>query len=248
MPTWTIHQGDALAILPALTGPADLVIADPPYNSGGRTASERTSMDTRTKYVSSGSARKGAQHDLAGFAGDNRDQRAFTVWLAMVLTGALRLAAPGSSALVFTDWRQLPATSDALQAAGWTWRGVVPWHKPTSRPRPDGFRPACEYVLWGTNGQPYRHAPTVYLPGLVSGSQPRGHGRRHITQKPVDVLRQLVQVCRPAGTVLDPFAGAGSAGVAALAEDRSYIGIELTEHYADIARQRLAEWQATGAD
>ncbi|MEU6604707.1 hypothetical protein ABZ922_06495 [Streptomyces shenzhenensis] len=84
-------------------------------------------------------------------------------------------------ALVFTDWAQLPATPDALQAAGWTWRGTIPWHEPISRPVRNGFRRECEYVLWGTRGEPYRHAPTVHLPGLLTGSQPRGQTRQHIT-------------------------------------------------------------------
>ncbi|MEU9888680.1 DNA methyltransferase [Sphaerisporangium sp. NPDC051011] len=232
-----IVQGDALAVLPTIPSESvDLVLADPPYNSGGRTSSERRNPSTRGKYVSTD-----AGHQLAGFAGDNRDQRSFTTWLTLILIECLRVSRPGASALVFTDWRQLPATSDALQAAGWTWRGVIPWRKPIARPQRDGFKRECEYVLWGSNGQPFRHAEPVYLPGLVEGSQPRGAERHHITQKPVDVLRQLIRVCPPEGTVLDPFAGAGSAGVAARLEARRYIGIEITAHYAEVARGRLAD-------
>ncbi|WP_067171225.1 DNA-methyltransferase [Microtetraspora niveoalba] len=231
-----VHHGDALAVLPTITtGSADLVLTDPPYNSGGRTNAERTAQGARGKYVTGT-----AGHDLADFAGDNRDQRSYTRWLALVLIECLRISRPGASALVFCDWRQLPATSDALQAAGWTWRGIIPWRKPISRPQRDGFRRECEYVLWGSNGQPYRHAEPIYLPGLVQGSQPRGRGRVHITQKPVDILRQLVQVCPPAGVVLDPFAGSGSTGVAAVLEGRSFVGSEITEHYAAIARERIA--------
>jgi hypothetical protein len=128
--SYTVHQGDALAILPALDpGTIDLVLADPPYNSGGRTGAERGGQSARGKYVSGD-----AGHELADFPGDNRDQRSFTLWLSLILGGCLRLARPGASALVFCDWRQLPATSDALQAAGWTWRGIIPWRKPISRP------------------------------------------------------------------------------------------------------------------
>lgn len=233
--TSTIHHGDALAILPTLPAASiDCVITDPPYNSGGRTPNERRSQSTRGKYVSSD-----AKHDLADFAGDNRDQRSYTFWLTLVLAECLRVATPGASVLVFSDWAQLPATSDALQAAGWVWRGVIPWRKPIARPQRNGFKRECEYVLWGSNGPLLRHAEPIYLRGWVEGSQPLGRKRHHITQKPVEVLRHLVQVCPPGGTVLDPCAGAGSTGVAALAEGRRFVGIEITEHYARVAEERL---------
>lgn len=234
--TWTIHHGDALAVLPTLpTDSVDLVLADPPYNSGGRTGAERANQSARDKYVSGD-----ASHRLADFAGDNRDQRSFTYWLTVVLGQSLRLARPGASALVFCDWRQTAATSDALQAAGWTWRGIIPWRKPITRPQRDGFKRECEYILWGSHGAPVRHDTPIYLPGLVEGSQPRGRDRQHITQKPVEVLRRLIQICPPEGTVLDPFAGSGSTGIAALAEARHFVGVEITDHYAAIARERLA--------
>ena len=233
---WTMYQGDALSILPTLpTGSADALITDPPYNSGGRTPAARRGDTARGKYVSSD-----AMHDLADFAGDNRDQRAYRYWLALLLSEGLRITRPGGSALVFTDWAQLPTTSDALQAAGWTWRGIIPWHKPIARPQKDGFRRECEYVLWASHGEPYRHAPTIYLPGYLRASQPRGDKRKHITQKPVEVMRELVKIAPEGGTVLDPFAGSGSTGEAALAEGRRFVGIEVTKHYAGVARERLA--------
>ncbi|SDI50553.1 site-specific DNA-methyltransferase (adenine-specific) [Sinosporangium album] len=235
--TWQIHRGDALAVLPTIpNGSVDLVLADPPYNSGGRTAGERVGSTARDKYVSTD-----AGHTLADFAGDNRDQRSYTYWLSLILSECLRIARPGASCLVFCDWRQAPATSDALQVAGWTWRGIIPWRKPISRPQRDGFKRECEYVLWASHGTPVRHETPIYLPGLVEGSQPRGAARVHITQKPVGILRQLIRVCPAGGTVLDPFAGSGSAGVAAIEGGRSYIGIENTAHYAEVARGRLAQ-------
>ncbi|MET9260440.1 site-specific DNA-methyltransferase [Amycolatopsis sp. NPDC004079] len=230
-------QGDALSVLADVAAETvDAVITDPPYNSGGRTSGERTTASARGKYVSSD-----AQHQLADFAGDNKDQRSYTHWLALILGECLRTAREGAAALVYCDWRQLPATSDALQAAGWTWRGVVVHHKPIARPRRGGFSQNTEYLLWGSNGPVLPDRNPVSLPGLVSGSQPRGQNRLHITQKPLDVMRQLVQICPPGGTVLDPFAGAGTTGVAALAEGRDFIGIELSPHYHAIASARLAE-------
>ena len=233
---WAIHTGDALPIiLRELEVQIDAVICDPPYNSGGMSNSERRAQSARGKYVSGD-----AQHNLPDFDGDTRDQRAYTLWLSLILADCYRLARSGAAALVFTDWAQLPATSDALQTAGWIWRGIVPWHKPSTRPVKDGFRRQCEYVLWGSKGEPFRHTPTVYLPGLLTGSQPRGTGRVHITQKPVEVMRQLVQIVPPDGVVLDPFAGSGSTGEACLLEGRRFVGIEQSPAYARIARDRLA--------
>ncbi|MCZ7414297.1 DNA-methyltransferase [Streptomyces sp. WMMC897] len=235
MPTWTLHRGDALTTLHTLpTGHVDATITDPPYNSGGMTATQRTSDTARGKYVSGD-----AQHGLPDFDGDSRDQRGYLAWMTLVLGQCYRITRRAGPLLVFTDWRQLPVTSDALQAAGWTWRGIVPWNKPISRPAKGGFKRSCEYVLWATKGPVDAARNPVYLPGLYTASQPRGRNRLHITQKPDELMDELVRVCVPEGTILDPFAGSGSTGAAALRTGRSFVGIELSERYADTARDRL---------
>jgi site-specific DNA-methyltransferase (adenine-specific) len=50
---------------------------------------------------------------------------------------------------------------------------------------------------------------------------------------------QLVRICPEDGTVLDPFTGSGSTGVAALREGRHFIGVEPSDHYAAVAERRL---------
>ncbi|MFJ2292114.1 DNA-methyltransferase [Streptomyces sp. NPDC087894] len=238
MPNWTLHHGDALTLLPTLDTPVDAVICDPPYNSGGRTMTERTSRTAREKYLSEAGRNHG--FDLGDFTGDNRDQRSYLAWLSLILAQCHRLTRPGGAALVFSDWRQLPVTTDALQAAGYTWRGIAVWHKPNARPQPGRLRQNCEFIVWGSNGAMVPGNDPVYLPGMFSGSQPAGKNRQHITQKPESVMRELVRIVPEGGTVLDPFTGSGTTGVAALAEGRHFIGIEQSATYADTARPRLA--------
>ncbi len=79
----------------------------------------------------------------------------------------------------------------------------------------------------------------VYLPGHFTGSQPRGHARQHITQKPIEMMQQLVRIVPADGLILDPFTGSGTTGAAALMEGRQFLGIEQSAHYAGIARDRL---------
>ncbi|MFE0132406.1 DNA-methyltransferase [Streptomyces sp. NPDC059037] len=242
MPDWTLHTGDALTTLPGLNTPVDAVICDPPYNSGGRTMSERTSRTAREKYLTEGGRNHG--FDLGDFTGENRDQRSYTAWLSLILAECHRLTRPGGAALIFADWRQLPATTDALQAAGYTWRGIAVWQKPIARPQPGRFRQDSEFIVWGSNGAMVPGNDPVYLPGHFTGSQPRGNQRRHVTQKPVGVMQQLVRIVPRGGTVLDPFAGSGTTGAAALLEGRGFIGIEQSAQYAEIARSRLTEGAA----
>lgn len=234
---FSLHQGDALSVLTKLPDDCvDSVITDPPYNSGGRTAKERTSRSPKQKYTSAD-----ADHGLADFTGENMDQRSYGFWLTQIMTEAHRLTRTGGTALLFTDWRQLPVTTDAIQAAGWLWRGVLAWHKPQARPQKGRFTQNCEFIVWASNGPIDASCNPVYLPGLYSASQPSGAKRQHITQKPVEVMRELVKISPEGGTVLDFCAGSGSTGVAALLEGRDFVGVEKTQHYASIAADRLTE-------
>jgi site-specific DNA-methyltransferase (adenine-specific) len=74
------------------------------------------------------------------------------------------------------------------------------------------------------------------------------HGRAvHPTQKPEGILLPLIRYsCPPLGIVLDPFAGSGSTGCAAMRCERSFIGIEIDPAMASVARNRVAEAHAQG--
>ena len=88
------------------------------------------------------------------FGGDNRDQRSWLAWCAMWLDMCRVTLCEGAYAMVFTDWRQLPALTDAFQAGGLVWRGLIPWDKTEASraPHKGYFRHQAEYVVWGSNG------------------------------------------------------------------------------------------------
>jgi site-specific DNA-methyltransferase (adenine-specific) len=63
----------------------------------------------------------------------------------------------------------------------------------------------------------------------------------HPTPKPVKLMRTLVaRACPAGGTVLDPFAGSGSTGMACAYEGRAFIGVEREPAYLEIAKRRIA--------
>jgi DNA modification methylase len=84
--------------------------------------------------------------------------------------------------------------------------------------------------------QDYRVTNGERPPSAESG--PRTN--HHPTVKPIDLMAYLCRLITPPnGTILDPFTGSGSTGVAALREGFKFIGIELNPEYAEIARKRI---------
>ena len=143
--SFTLYQGDALACLANLNDDSiDAVLTDPPYSSGGLTLSARQA-DPAQKYQNSGTKKT-----YPPMLGDGKDQRSFLAWASLWMSECWRVAKYGAPMLVFTDWRQLPIISDAMQAAGWYWQGIICWNKRSSRPQLGRFRNQCEYVLFAS--------------------------------------------------------------------------------------------------
>ena len=237
----TIYHGEALALLRDVgTATLDGVIADPPYSSGGMFRSDRTAKTTdKYRGFSPGAEGWRPKSDMPEFGGDNRDQRAYGYWSALWMSEVLRASKPGAVFLCFTDWRQLPTTSDAILAGGWTWRGTVVWDKGIGRPMKGRPRNHIEFVLWASNGPMNADDNPVYLSSLYRFPPP--HARQHLTQKPLELLQELVQFVRPGGVVLDPFMGTGTTLHAAKNTNRRAIGIESQERYCEIAARRMCQ-------
>ena len=82
----------------------------------------------------------------------------------------------------------------------------------------------------------------VLLNALVEIRNCAKQGNRHPTVKPIALMEYLVRLITPSGgTVLDPFMGSGSTGIAALNLGRKFIGIEKEAEYFNIAKKRLEE-------
>lgn len=123
---------------------------------------------------------------------------------------------------------------------------VGAWVKVNGQPQLSGDRPAVGFEAieiahgaakcsWNSGG-----LPAVWAFAVATDRNGTGE-RVHTTQKPLDLMLKLIeQFTDPDDLVLDPFCGSGTTGVAALRLGRRFVGVEMQEQYAQVARERLA--------
>jgi site-specific DNA-methyltransferase (adenine-specific) len=237
----TIYNCEALAALNELAlSDVAVVVADPPYSSGGMFRSDRA-VPTGEKYRGwshSPNETRPPAKSYGSFSGDSRDQRSYLTWCSLWLSALWAKAKPTAQAFVCTDWRQLPTTTDAVQAGGWTWRGLCVWDKGVGRPMRGRFRNHLEYIVWASHGE-MPEAADIY-PSTLLKHAPPSSDREHVTQKPVTLIKELMSIA-PDGLLVDPFMGVGTSLVAAKDAGRAAVGIEIEERYCEIAANRLQQ-------
>ena len=105
-------------------------------------------------------------------------------------------------------------------------RGWLCWHKPDSPPSMGDFE-----LAWTNLAMTTKH-----ISHTISATNRERVG--HPTQKPVAVMEWCLRFLQECETILDPFMGSGTTGVACIRLGRKFIGIELEPKYFDIAVER----------
>ncbi len=130
-----------------------------------------------------------------------------------------------------------------MEKNGLVYKRTCIWVKPDGMPQYSGDRPGMGYEtivamhvpgksIWNGGG---RHG--VFR---VNKNDNGGLKNEHPTTKPRLLMRDLVNLFSDGNElILDPFLGSGTTAVAAKMEGRNYIGIEISEKYCEIARQRV---------
>ena len=212
----TLYLGDCLDILRALpAGCVDAVVTDPPYGIGFKYASHD---DTPNGYGE---------------------------WLWSILAESERLCSSGSPVFV---WQ---AMQNVRHFAEWFPRDyrIFAACKNFVQMRPTAMQYAFDPVIvWWTPGAVYS-AGTLsrdWHVGNTANTLNRGNGEAygHPCARPLEQVAHIVeQWVSPGATVLDPFMGSGTTGVACVRTGRRFIGIEIDPTYYAIAERRIREAQ-----
>lgn len=230
---WQIIEGDSVAIVRSLPVESRrVIVCDPPYGKGHYKTDRDVAVSALLPVV--GEARTVA---LKGYA-----QNLHAWLIALGLTPV--------------EWVTWYPTNYAAKAGG-RWTGLPRWHEDIAvcGAVPGAKRLKQERVKAGIKAG-HKHAAKDWSPtsdaqvgdvwtdcapsiGFLSSA------RLHPNESPVGIMLKLVELCsNPGDTILDPFAGSATLGVACLRLGRRYVGIEVVPEWAALCRDRLAAEEA----
>ncbi|WP_331746745.1 site-specific DNA-methyltransferase [Streptomyces sp. NBC_00842] len=232
--TVTLYLGDMREILPALNLQADLVVADPPY------AETSLAWDRWPEGWPALAATVASSMWCFGSMRMFLQQRdEFADWK---LSQDYVREKHNGSGFARDRFRRVHETATHWYRGNWAdIHHDVPLIPAQFNAK--GRTTSTSAVVVPHTGKIGEHAYTDAGMRLARSVRRAPSVRRgiHPTQKPVEVVRELITyACPPGGLVVDPFAGSGSTLDAARQSGRRAIGIEADEEYAEAAKRRLS--------
>ncbi len=163
-------------------------------------------------------------------------------WSANATLGQPQQAS-GTGGVGRSDIGRNPGDVWSINTHGAETRPVYDGPDGLSRERNRGGRTDGKTVPAESGGLPGN--PNGRNPGDVWSINTRPFAAAHFACMPVTLAERCIQAgCKPGGTVLDPFSGSGTTGLAAARHGRRYVGIDLNREYLDLSlRTRLAQSQ-----
>ena len=248
-PTFHLINGDAIKVINEIeTASVDFVFADPPYflSNDGFTVKSGKAV----------SVNKGDWDKSAGFESEIAFHESW-------ITECLRVLKSNGTIAISGTYHSIYKCGFLLQKLDCRIINDITWFKPNGAPALAGrnFTASHETILWASKGQKAKHTfnyghsrdwdvsnDLIYRRGKQMRSVwsiPTTPKREkvfgnHPTQKPLELMKRLIAMCTLEGdTVLDPFCGSGSTGVACVSLGRNFLGIDLDQSFLELATKRI---------
>lgn len=209
--------GDCLERMKEIeSGSVDMILTDPPYG-----------MNLKP------------QRKSAKFHGEKIINDDTLSWVGAFFFECFRVTPKNSVSMFFCNHHCVSEFIVSAKDAGYDIKNLIVWDKGHFG-MGGNWRPVHELILICTKGRFVTKANN--LRSIIEFKKIHHSKSVHPTEKPVDILEHLISEpdYKPQ-TILDPFMGSGSTGVAAKNLNRKFIGIELDEDYFNIAKKRIEE-------
>lgn len=207
----------------------DHIITDPPYN-----ISQKNNFSTMNT----------AKRHGVDFGKWDKDFDLYS-WIKQYC----QILKPGGSFIVFSSYRNISYIIDTIESDDkMSVKDVIKWIKTNPMPRNIDRRYVqdTEFAIWAVKkGSPWifnKPKSMPYIRAEIHTPVVSGKERTiHPTQKSLKLMENIIKIhTNKKQTILDPFMGSGTTGVAALKLNRDFIGIEIDQEYFEISQQRLS--------
>lgn len=235
MDTWLgkVHQGDCVELMnrmPALS--VDAILTSPPYNL-------RNSTGNGLKDGRGGKWANAALVDGYDTHGDAMPYQEYVEWQRSCLTAMMRVLREDGAIFYNHKWRVqgglLQDRADIVY--GFPVRQVIIWQRCGGiNFNPGYFLPTYE-VIYLIAKRDFRLAPKANAHGDV-WRIPQDRNNPHPAPFPLELAQRVIS-STTGKIVLDPFLGSGTTAIAAIAEGRKWIGMDISESYCQLARGRI---------
>jgi site-specific DNA-methyltransferase (adenine-specific) len=207
MSSQRLFLGSCVEILPSLGVRYGFVLADPPYSRAGAAHTSTTTSIGRMSALSSG---------------DQFWEHWFTEQWRVIAA----VCEPWACAMVFCDYRTIGALERAVMAteSGWTLTQCAIWDR-GSIGLGSPMRAQHEMIAF-IRGPAFKWDGRKDISNVFRCDWPYGSHENHPSEKPVTLLKEILQDFARGARVLDPFCGSASSGVAARALGLSWDGVE----------------------
>ena len=210
-----LMQGDCLELMKDIPdGSVDMVLADPPYGMN-LTPQRETGKFKGVKIV-------------------NDEQ---LDWTDEFFTQCFRVLPKDSACMSFCSHHSVGTFIESAKKAGFDVKNLLVWDKMWFG-MGGNWRPNFELVLVLTKGRFVTHSRN--RDNILRYKRISPQKSQHPTEKVIPLLEELIsEPDYNPQTILDPFMGSGTTGVACKNLNRNFIGIELDETYFNIAKERI---------
>lgn len=239
---FTLIKGDTMQELSNITGQVDMIFADPPYfiSGGGKTIRGK-----RVVVANFG--------DWDTIRPDEQKDEFNLKWLK----SCRDLLKPNGTIWISGTFHNIYSVARCLNMLGYKILNVITWQKIDPPPSLTGtrFNFASEYIIWAAKSEMSKYFLNFELMKAMNGGKQMSDVWRlpsvglwekkcgkHPTQKPLRLLYRIILACTHEGdTILDPFSGSCTTGIAANLLRRNFIGIDMSEEYLQLGLRRLLE-------
>lgn len=240
--SFLLYHGDTVEILGSLNRKVDMIFADPPYFlSKGFTMRAKG----RVKCFDKGNWDK-ARH-LEEINQFNMS------WLSK----CRNILKDNGTIWVSGTYHNISSVSNCLMELGYKILNIIVWNKPDAplTLSDSHFNFSAEYIIWARKYKDKRHFYNIELMKYINGGKRMSDVwnlpttglwektcGKHPTQKPLRLMYRIIMSSTQSGeTILDPFAGSCTTGIAANLLGRTFIGIDQDARFLDLGIKRKTE-------